>query len=58
MSAGAGLTLNKEKCLFNLPKIIFFGMVLSKYGISVNETKIQATKKLKKPGNIVELRVC
>ena len=51
-----GLTLNKEKCLFNLPRITFFGMVLSKDGISADETKIQAIKKLKKPGNIAELR--
>ena len=40
-----GLTLNKEKCLFNLPKITFFRRVLSKDGISANETKIQAIKK-------------
>ena len=46
------LTLNKEKRLFNLPKIILFGMVLSKDGISANEGKIQAVKKLKKPGDI------
>ena len=31
-------------------------MVLSKDGISADETKIQAIKKLKKPGNIAELR--
>ena len=31
-------------------------MVLSEGGISANETKIQATEKLKKPGNIAELR--
>ena len=54
---GHGLTLNKEKCLFNLPKITFFGMALSKDDISANETKIQAIKKLKKPGNIAELRI-
>ena len=32
-------------------------MVLSKDGISANETKTQAIKKLKKPGNIAELRI-
>ena len=52
-----GLTLNKEKCLFNLPKITFFGMALSKDGISANETKIHTIKKLKKRGNIAELRI-
>ena len=51
-----GLTFNKEKCLFNLPKITFFRMVLSKDVISADETKIQAIKKLKKLGNIAELR--
>ena len=34
----------------------FFGMVLSKDGISVDKTKIQAIKKFKKPGNIADLR--
>ena len=43
------------KCLFNLPNVTLFGMVLSKNGISINETKIQAIKKLEKPGNISEL---
>ena len=43
------LTLIKEKCLSNQRKFPFFVMVLSKYGISANETKIQAIKKLKKP---------
>ena len=51
-----GLTLNKEKCLFSLAEITFFGIVLSEGGISANETKIQAIEKLKKPGNIAELR--
>ena len=51
-----GLTHNKERCLFNLLKITFFGMVLSKDGISANATKIQSIKKLKKPRNLAELR--
>ena len=50
-------TLNKEKCLFNLPKITFFGMVSSKGGISADETEIQAIKNRKKPQNITELRI-
>ena len=49
-----GLIFNREKCLFNLK--LHFEMVLSKDGISADETKIQAIKKLKKPGNITELR--
>ena len=41
-----GLTLNKETCLFNRTKVTFFGMVLLIDGISADETKIQAIKKL------------
>ena len=51
-----GLTLHKEKCLFKLPKITYFGMLLSKDAISADETNIKAIKKLKKSGNIAELR--
>ena len=37
-------------------QITFFRRVLSKDGISAAETKIQVIKKLKKLGNIAELR--
>ena len=51
-----GLTVNEEKCLLNLPKIIFFRIVLSKDGISADETKFQAVKKRQKLGYIAQFR--
>ena len=37
-----GLTLNKEKCQFHLPRVMFFGWVFSSEGIKPDPTKVYA----------------
>ena len=52
----SGLTLNKNKCEFRMPKLTFFGHDLSKRGISPNEEKIVAVMKAEPPKCISEVR--
>ena len=51
-----GLTLNFEKCQFNLTEISFFGIVLSANGVRTDPEKVKAVKNLKRPTNKSELR--
>ena len=51
-----GMTLNKEKCKFNLSKIKFFGLVLSERGIGPAEEKVSAVIEARKPKDATELR--
>ena len=37
-----GLTLNKEKCVFHMPKLTFMGLVLSRQGTGTAEEKVKA----------------
>ena len=50
-----GLTVNKDKCVFKQPEIVFYGLKLSSSGISLNDSKIQALKDFKTPNNSSEL---
>ena len=51
-----GLTLNKEKCQFNLNKLIFMGHVLSYRGINPTEDKVLAIAKARRPESAREVR--
>lgn len=50
-----GITLNVEKCLFCVTEVIFFGLKISKDGISPTEDRCQALKDAKPPSNASEL---
>lgn len=53
--AEAGLKLNKEKCIFNVPQIKFLGHLISSQGIKVDPEKVEAINRLKQPTNKTEL---
>ena len=48
------LTLNKEKFQFLLDKILFFGITVSKDGVSPDEFTIEAVKNMEAQVNIFE----
>ena len=52
----AGLTLNKEKCVFNTTSIKFFEQLVHSTGVKADPDKIQAIQGLKPPTNVSELR--
>ena len=54
--ANAGVTLNRDKCLFGQEKINFLDHVIDKTGISPNLDKISAILQMKEPTSITEVR--
>jgi len=52
----AGLTLNKEKCVFNTTSIKFLGQLVDNTGVKADPDKIRAIQGLKPPTNVSELR--
>ena len=46
-----GLTLNRSKCEFNKPSLVFMGHVLSKQGIQIDEAKVKAVRDAEPPKN-------
>ena len=52
----AGVTLNREKCLFGQDSIKFLGHVVNKQGISADPDKVVAITQMKAPQNISALR--
>lgn len=51
-----GLTLNKDKCEYSKDKLVFFGYVFSKDGISPDPKKIEDITNLQPPTNPSEVR--
>jgi len=51
-----GLTLNKEKCVFHMPKLTFMGLVLSQRGIGPTEEKVKAVTETREPQNASEVK--
>ena len=51
-----GLTLNKDKCVFNMSKLTFMGLVLSQQGIGPTEEKVKAVKEAREPQNVSEVK--
>ena len=52
----AGVTLNKEKCLFSKRRIKFLGHVIDSHGISSDPDKVSAILNLKEPRNRTDIR--
>ena len=52
----AGITLNKDKCLFGQERIQFLGHIIEKNGIAADLSKVIAITEMKAPENISELR--
>lgn len=52
----AGITLNKEKCVFKKPSISFLGHVVSGDGIKADPRKVAAIKGMDTPSDISDLR--
>ncbi|GFX74127.1 retrovirus-related Pol polyprotein from transposon 297 [Trichonephila clavipes] len=50
-----GLTLNKEKCIFGYDKLKYLGFVISKDGITTDETKVRAIVEMNAPKNFKEV---
>ena len=51
-----GLTLNADKCWFQISKIEFIGYVLSEKGIAPTEEKVKAVLEAKEPATASEVR--
>ena len=54
--SAAGLTLNKEKCVFNTTSIKFLGQLFDNTGVKADPDKIRAIQGLKPPTDVSELR--
>jgi hypothetical protein len=52
----AGLKLNGEKCVFGVTRVKFLGHILTDKGLEVDDSKVEAISKLKKPGTVKQLR--
>lgn len=52
----AGLTLNKDKCEFRLPRLTFFGHEVTQTGIEPSEEKVAAIRQAGPPQNVSEAR--
>ena len=52
----AKLRLNPSKCKFALPKILYLGHILSKDGISVDDSKVSVIQNYPIPQNSTQLR--
>lgn len=50
------MTLNKDKCLFGVREITFFGFKISADGISPEDKKVEAIKDARAPRNPGEIR--
>ena len=51
-----GLTLNKDKCKFYMPQVIFMGLVLSEKGIGPTQEKVKAVVDAREPENVSEVK--
>ena len=51
-----GLTINSEKCQYNMDRIIFMGILLSEKGIGPTEGRVKAVLEARQPRNLAELR--
>ena len=53
---GKGFTLNREKCIFSVPELVFFGFKISANGLAPDERKVEAVKNARPPKNAAEVR--
>ena len=54
--AAAGITLNKDKCVFKQSSISFLGQIVSSEGIKADPAKVAAIKEMSAPTDVSELR--
>ena len=54
--AEAGLTINTAKCIFASPSLKFLGHIISKEGVQVNPTKVDAVANIRSPTSQTQLR--
>lgn len=47
----SGFKLNREKCVFNRPKVKFLGHIITATGLEIDPDKVEAIKALKSPSN-------
>ena len=47
-----GLTLNKDKCLFSVPELVFFGIKISAAGLYSDDKKVKAIQNAQAPINV------
>lgn len=53
---GAGLTVNKQKCLFCRRELRYLGYIVNEAGLSVEPEKIRAILRLPTPSTVREVR--
>ena len=53
---GNSLTLNKDKCVFHMPKLTFMGLALSHQGIGPAEEKFKAATQARESQNASEVK--
>lgn len=51
-----GLTLNSEKCQFNMDRLVFMGILLTQKGIGPTEERVRAVVEAREPKNATEVR--
>ena len=51
-----GLTLNADKCLFNVDRLVFMGILLSEKGIGPTEERVRALQETREPETVGEVR--
>ena len=51
-----GLTLNQEKCQFNMSRLVFMGILLSEKGIGPTQERVRAVAEFREPENVSEIR--
>ncbi|KAJ8369419.1 hypothetical protein SKAU_G00094470 [Synaphobranchus kaupii] len=52
----SGLTLNPDKCQFNMDRLVFMGILLSEKGIGPTEERVRAVSEAREPENASEVR--
>ncbi|KAJ8358330.1 hypothetical protein AAFF_G00014530 [Aldrovandia affinis] len=52
----SGLTLNPDKCQFNMDRLAFMGILLSEKGIGPTEERVRAVSEAREPENASEVR--
>lgn len=51
-----GLTLNVDKCLFNVDRLVFMGILLSEKVIGPSEERVRALQETREPATVSEVR--
>ncbi len=53
----AGVKLNRDKCLFMLPRVEYLGHIIDEQGLHPTQEKVKAIKEAPIPKNVTELRI-